>query len=61
MYAGGPVDPVRELLAEDVVWHVPGASPIYRFELGRVAEAWLVPLDSAKFERIWNAGRIRRR
>lgn len=28
MYAGGPVEPVLELLAEDVVWHVPGASPI---------------------------------
>jgi hypothetical protein len=28
MYAGGPVDPVVELLAEDVVWHVPGRSPI---------------------------------
>jgi len=28
MYAGGPVDPVAELLAEDIVWHVPGGSPI---------------------------------
>jgi uncharacterized protein len=28
MYAGGPVDPVVELLAEDIVWHVPGCSPI---------------------------------
>ena len=28
MYAGGPVDPVVELLAEDIVWHVPGHSPI---------------------------------
>jgi adenine phosphoribosyltransferase len=28
MYAGGPVDRVRELLAEDIVWHVPGDSPI---------------------------------
>lgn len=28
MYAGGPVDPVVELLAGDVVWHVPGQSPI---------------------------------
>jgi uncharacterized protein len=28
MYAGGSVDPVAELLAEDIVWHVPGASPI---------------------------------
>jgi uncharacterized protein len=28
MYAGGSVDPVIELLAGDVVWHVPGGSPI---------------------------------
>jgi uncharacterized protein len=28
MYAGGAVDPVLELLADDIVWHVPGASPI---------------------------------
>jgi ribosomal-protein-serine acetyltransferase len=28
MYAGGSTDPVVELLAEDVVWHVPGGSPI---------------------------------
>jgi ketosteroid isomerase-like protein len=28
MYAGGAVGPVVELLAEDVVWHVPGTSPI---------------------------------
>lgn len=28
MYAGGPVDPVVELLAGDIVWHVPGRSPI---------------------------------
>ena len=28
MYAGGAVGPVVELLAEDVVWHVPGRSPI---------------------------------
>ena len=28
MYAGGPVEPVAELLAEDVVWRVPGRSPI---------------------------------
>ena len=114
MYGGGPVEPVRELLAEDVVWHVPGRSPIagdhigvdavieyfetrrrladesmrihpgdmvagegfvaqladgsaeiggrrvewstvgvYRLEEGRVAEAWLVPTDLAKFEEIW--------
>jgi uncharacterized protein len=118
MYSGGPVEPVRELLAEDVVWHVPGESAIagdhrgvdavidyfetrrrlaagsmrihpgealagadfavqladgtaeidgrtvrwstvgvYRLENGRVAEAWLVPTNLAKFEEIWVSGR----
>jgi thioesterase superfamily protein len=28
MYAGGDLAAVEELLAEDVVWHVPGMSPI---------------------------------
>jgi ketosteroid isomerase-like protein len=28
MYSGGSVDSVVELLAEDIVWHVPGSSPI---------------------------------
>src|SRR2546423_15493491 len=28
MYAGGDLEAVRELLAEDVAWHVPGRSPI---------------------------------
>lgn len=28
MYAGGSVDPVVELLAEEINWHVPGKSPI---------------------------------
>jgi ketosteroid isomerase-like protein len=28
MYAGGSSDAVVELLAEDIVWHVPGKSPI---------------------------------
>jgi hypothetical protein len=28
MYAGGPVEPVAELLHPDIVWHVPGTSPI---------------------------------
>jgi uncharacterized protein len=118
MYAGGPVEPVAELLAADVVWHVPGTSPIagdhrgvaqvlayfehrrrlaeasmrmhpgelicegdsvaqfvtgsavidgkqvswrtigaYRLDLGRrlVQEVWLVPLDSALFDRIWSS------
>lgn len=28
MYGGGPIEPILELLAPEVVWHVPGASPI---------------------------------
>lgn len=28
MYAGGPAAPVADLLADEVVWHVPGSSPI---------------------------------
>jgi uncharacterized protein len=28
MYAGGSIGAVIELLAEDIVWHVPGKSPI---------------------------------
>ena len=28
MYSGGSVDAVAELLAADIVWHVPGTSPI---------------------------------
>jgi ketosteroid isomerase-like protein len=28
MYAGGSTDGIVELLADDIVWHVPGASPI---------------------------------
>jgi uncharacterized protein len=27
-YAGGDPEPLREMLADDVVWHVPGRSPI---------------------------------
>jgi len=119
MYAGGSVEAVAELLAEDVVWHVPGASPIagdhrgvaevieyfekrrglanetmrmhpgelirdgdgvaqfvegsaeldgeevrwqtigvYRVDAARrrICEVWLVPLDSALFDRIWSPG-----
>jgi len=117
MYAGGSVEAVAELLAEDIVWHVPGKTPIagdhrgvpaviayfnrrrelanatmrmepgqvleadnaiaqfvrgtatidgtevtwqtvgvYRIDLGRghIQEVWLVPLDSALFDRIWS-------
>jgi len=114
MYAGGPVEPVAELLAADIVWHVPGSSPIageyrgreavldyfttrrrlaggamkitkhaelagtdvlvqladgsvtsngeeiawrtagvYRVAGGRIAEAWLVPLEAAAFDEAW--------
>ncbi|MGN6276525.1 MAG: nuclear transport factor 2 family protein [Solirubrobacterales bacterium] len=28
MYSGGSIDKVVDLLAEDIVWHVPGSSPI---------------------------------
>jgi YbgC/YbaW family acyl-CoA thioester hydrolase len=118
MYAGGDLAPVEELLASNVVWHVPGTSPIagdyrgrdavleyfrvrrelaggaigiaargdahdpeavvqladgsarlggedvvwrtagvYRVAGGRIAEAWLVPLDQEQFERAWGATR----
>ena len=116
MYAGGDLEPVEELLAEDIVWHVPGKSPIagdhrgreaviayfrrrrelaggelriihhgsvhnadtvvqladgeavlgghparwrtagvYRVAGGRIAEAWLVPLELDEFDRLWSA------
>jgi uncharacterized protein len=118
MYAGGELSSVAQLLAEDVVWHVPGTSPIagdyrgresvvayfrlrrelaggsiqiakraevhnadalvqladgrarlggeevvwrtagvYRVAGGRIAEAWLVPLDLEHFDRAWAATR----
>jgi len=114
MYAGGELAGVEELLADEVVWHVPGTSPIagdhrgreavvayfrrrrelaggamavtkhgeahhdealvqladgraplggedvvwrtagvYRVAGGRIAEAWLVPLDQEHFDRVW--------
>jgi ketosteroid isomerase-like protein len=37
MYAGGAVEPVAELLAPDIVWHVPGTSPIAGDHRGREA------------------------
>lgn len=37
MYAGGDVGAVAELLAEEVVWHVPGTSPIAGDHRGRRA------------------------
>jgi hypothetical protein len=39
MYAGGAVEPVLELLAPDVVWHVPGGSPIAGNHTGHVEVA----------------------
>ena len=117
MYAGGSTAPVVELLAEDIIWHVPGGSAIagdhrgvpqvvdyfekrrklmnstmrmhpgevismrgavaqfvegsaeaggeqvswqtmgvYRVDVEHrwVREAWLVPLDSGLFDRIWS-------
>jgi acyl-CoA thioesterase FadM/ketosteroid isomerase-like protein len=118
MYAGGELEPAEQLLAGDVVWHVPGRSPIagdyhgraavaayfrarrdlaggviqiekhaeahhdeglvqladgrarlggqevvwrtagvYRVAGGRIAEAWLVPLDQEQFDEVWGAAR----
>jgi hypothetical protein len=37
MYAGGELEAAAELLAEDVVWHVPGNSPIAGDYRGREA------------------------
>jgi ketosteroid isomerase-like protein len=37
MYAGGDSGPLEELLADDVVWHVPGTSPIAGDYRGRQA------------------------
>jgi ketosteroid isomerase-like protein len=37
MYTGGPLEPLEALLAEDVVWHVPGRSAIAGHHTGRPA------------------------
>jgi uncharacterized protein len=37
MYTGAPVEPLLEMLHEDIVWHVPGASPIAGDHTGRDA------------------------
>jgi ketosteroid isomerase-like protein len=37
MYIGGPVEPVAQMLAPDVVWHVPGANAIAGDHRGRDA------------------------
>lgn len=46
VYAGASLDPIRELLADDVVWHVPGASPIAGEHRG--AEAVLGYMDARR-------------
>jgi hypothetical protein len=38
----------------EVVWRTAG---VYRVADGRIAEAWLVPLDQEHFDRIWAATR----
>jgi YbgC/YbaW family acyl-CoA thioester hydrolase len=42
------------LAGSDVVWRTAG---VYRVADGRIAEAWLVPLDSERFDRDWAATR----
>ena len=37
MYTGGPVEALEDMLAEDVVWHVPGRSAIAGDHSGRAA------------------------
>lgn len=37
MYGGGSVEPVAEMLADDVVWHVPGTSAIAGDHVGAEA------------------------
>src|SRR5439155_3714843 len=118
LYSGGDGGGLDALMADDIVWHVPGWSPIagdhrgrdavmdyflsrrrlagarleitqlaevhdaevvvqladgratlggcdatwrtagvYRVAGGRLAEAWLVPLDQARFDEVWGAAR----
>lgn len=118
LYAGGDIAAVEAFLADDVIWHVPGSSPIagdfcgheavlgyfrrrrtlsggtiriteylqthhnegvvrladgqarlgnrdarwrtagvYRVANGKIAEAWLVPLDQQSFDDNWAAAR----
>ncbi|MBV9415479.1 MAG: nuclear transport factor 2 family protein, partial [Solirubrobacterales bacterium] len=46
VYAGGPVEAIRELLADEVVWHVPGTSPIAGEHRG--ADAVLAYMDARR-------------
>jgi ketosteroid isomerase-like protein len=53
MYAGGSVGPLSELIADDIVWHVPGTSPIAGDYQGKQAV-----LDYFRARRAMAAGRI---
>jgi acyl-CoA thioesterase FadM/ketosteroid isomerase-like protein len=53
MYEGSPVEPLLELMAEDIVWHVPGTSPIAGDYRGRLAV-----LDYFQCRREMAGGRI---
>ena len=57
MYAGGDVVQLADGRAviggRDVSWRTVG---VHRVAGGRIAEAWLVPLDLAAFDRAWTAG-----
>jgi ketosteroid isomerase-like protein len=70
-YAGGPREPLHEVLTEDIVWVVPGRNAIAGEYHGldavvdyftrrrdeRVAACWLLPLDPAAFDAIWSGPR----
>jgi acyl-CoA thioester hydrolase len=43
------------LAGQDVGWRTVG---VYRVAEGRIAAAWLVPLDLGRFDRIWSATRL---
>jgi ketosteroid isomerase-like protein len=53
MYAGGSVEPVSALMADDVVWHVPGTSPVAGDYRGKQAA-----LDYFRARREMAGGRI---
>jgi hypothetical protein len=55
MHAGGDLAPVEELLAEDVVWHVPGTGLIAGDYRGR--QAVTVPSGSAGSSPAGRSGR----
>lgn len=43
-----------QLGGSEVVWRTAG---VYRVANGRIAEAWLIPLDQQHFDRVWAATR----